>query len=37
MFKLLKRAREQKETLHKLEEVLIKKIKSMEKLTKKHE
>jgi hypothetical protein len=37
MLKLLKRAREQNEALHKLEYVLITKIQSLEKLTKEHE
>jgi hypothetical protein len=37
MLKLLKRAREQSEALHKLEEVLITKIQSLEELTKEHE
>jgi hypothetical protein len=37
MLKLLKRAREQSEALHKLEDVLITKIQSFEELTKEHE
>jgi uncharacterized small protein (DUF1192 family) len=37
MLKLLKRAREQSEALHKLEDVLITKIQSLEELTKEHE
>ena len=37
MLKLLKRAREQSEDLHKLEDVLITKIQSLEELTKEHE
>jgi hypothetical protein len=37
MLKLLKRAREQSEALHKLEEVLTTKIQSLEELTKEHE
>jgi hypothetical protein len=37
MLKLLKRAREQSEALHKLEDVLITKIQSLEGLTKEHE
>jgi hypothetical protein len=37
MLKLLKRAREQTEALHKLEDVLITKIQSLEELTKEHE
>jgi hypothetical protein len=37
MLKLLKRAREKSEALHKLEDVLITKIQSLEELTKEHE
>jgi hypothetical protein len=37
MLKLLKRVREQSEALHKLEDVLITKIQSLEELTKEHE
>jgi uncharacterized small protein (DUF1192 family) len=37
MLKLLKKAREQSEDLHKLEDVLITKIQSLEELTKEHE
>jgi uncharacterized small protein (DUF1192 family) len=37
LLKLLKRAREQSEALHKLEDVLITKIQSLEELTKEHE
>jgi hypothetical protein len=37
MLKLLKRAREQSEALHKLEDVFIRKIQSLEELTKEHE
>jgi uncharacterized small protein (DUF1192 family) len=37
MIKLLKRAREQSEDLHKLEDVLIRKIQILEELTKEHE
>jgi hypothetical protein len=37
MLKLLKRVREQSESLHKLEEVLTTKIQSLEELTKEHE
>jgi hypothetical protein len=37
MLKLLKRAREQNEALHKLEDVLITKIQSLEEFTKEHE
>jgi hypothetical protein len=37
MLKLLKRAREQSEALHKLEDVLITKIQSLEELSKGHE
>jgi hypothetical protein len=37
MLKLLKRAREQSEALHKLEDVIITKIQSLEELTKEHE
>jgi uncharacterized small protein (DUF1192 family) len=37
MLKLLKRAREQSEDLHKLEDVLITKIQSLEELTEEHE
>jgi hypothetical protein len=37
MLKLLKRAREQSEALHKLEEVLTTKMQSLEELTKEHE
>jgi hypothetical protein len=36
MLKLLKRAREQSEALHKLEDALIRKIQSLEELTKEH-
>jgi hypothetical protein len=37
MLKLLKRAREKNEALHKLEDVLITKIQSWEELTREHE
>jgi hypothetical protein len=37
MLKLLKRAREQSETLHMLEDVLTIKMQSFEELTKEHE
>jgi hypothetical protein len=37
MFKLMKRAEEQKDTLHKQENIFVNKIKSLEKLTKEHE
>jgi hypothetical protein len=37
MLKLLKRAREKSEALHKLEDILITKIQSLEELTKEHE
>jgi hypothetical protein len=37
MLKLLKRAREKSEALHKLEDALITKNQSLEKLTKEHE
>jgi hypothetical protein len=37
LLKLMKRAEEQKEMLHKQEDVLIEKFKDLEKLTKEHE
>jgi hypothetical protein len=37
LLKLMKRAKEQKEMLHKQEDILIGKIKDLEKLTKEHE
>jgi hypothetical protein len=37
LLKLMKRAEEQKEMLHKQEDILIEKIKDLEKLTKEHE
>ena len=37
LLKLMKRAEEQKEMLHKQEDTLIEKIKDLEKLTKEHE
>jgi hypothetical protein len=37
LLKLMKRAKEQKEMLHKQEDILIRKIKNLEKLTKEHE
>jgi TRAP-type C4-dicarboxylate transport system substrate-binding protein len=37
LLKLMKRAEEQKEMLHKQEDILIEKIKGLEKLTKEHE